>query len=39
MITRPKVSYILVGYQHGAFVREAALSALAQDYPDIEFIF
>ncbi|MEY4819040.1 MAG: hypothetical protein RLZZ23_1813 [Verrucomicrobiota bacterium] len=39
MTPRPKVSYILVGYQHGAFVREAALSALAQDYPDIEFIF
>ena len=39
MTPRPKVSYILLGYQHGAFVREAALSALAQDYPDIEFIF
>lgn len=35
----PRVSYILVGYQHGPFVRKAAFSALAQDYPDIEFIF
>lgn len=35
----PKVSYILIGYQHGPFVRAAALSAIAQDYPDIEFVF
>ena len=39
MTRAPKVSYILVGYQHGSYVREAAHSALAQDYPDIEFIF
>ena len=39
MSPTPKVSYILVGYQHGSFVREAAVSALAQDYSDIEFIF
>ncbi len=39
MSPTPKVSYILVGYQHGSFVREAAVSALAQDYLDIEFIF
>ncbi len=39
MSPSPKVSYILIGYEHGSFVREAAVSALAQDYSDIEFIF
>ncbi len=39
MSRSPKVSYLLVGFQHGTYVREAAVSALAQDYPNIEFIF
>lgn len=35
---RPLVSYLVFGYNHERFIREALLSALAQDYEPIEIV-